>query len=47
VAVAICISLLCFIVLAPYELHNMIMAIFVSLLWWIFPWVIYEIAIVL
>jgi hypothetical protein len=47
VAVAICISLLFFIVLAPYELHNMIMAMFVSLLWWIFPWVIYEIAIVL
>jgi hypothetical protein len=36
VEVAICISLLFFIVLAPYELHNMIMAIFVSLLWWIF-----------
>jgi hypothetical protein len=35
-AVAICISLLFFIVLAPYELHNMIMAIFVTLLWWIF-----------
>jgi hypothetical protein len=33
VAVAICISLLFFIVLAPYELHNMIMAIFVSLSW--------------
>jgi hypothetical protein len=47
VAVAICISLLFFIVLAPYELYNMIMAIFVSLLWWIFLWVIYEIAIVL
>jgi hypothetical protein len=47
VAVAICISLLFFIVLAPYELHNMIMAIFVSLLWWIFLCVIYEIAIVL
>jgi hypothetical protein len=47
VAVAICISLLFFIVLVPYELHNMIMAIFVSLLWWIFLWVIYEIAIVL
>jgi hypothetical protein len=46
-AVANCISLLFFIVLASYELHNMIMAIFVSLLWWIFLWVIYEIAIVL
>jgi hypothetical protein len=34
-----CISLLFFIVLAPYELHNMIMAIFVSLLSWIFLWV--------
>jgi hypothetical protein len=31
-----CIFLLFFIILAPYELHNMIMAIFVSLLWWIF-----------
>jgi hypothetical protein len=41
VAVSICISLLFFFVLAPYELHNMIMAIFVSLLWWIFLWVIY------
>jgi hypothetical protein len=39
VAVAICISLLFFIVLEPYELPNMIMAIFVSLLWWIFLWV--------
>jgi hypothetical protein len=47
VTVANCISLLFFIVLAPYELHNMIMAIFVSLSWWIFLWVIYEIAIVL
>jgi hypothetical protein len=28
-----------FIVLEPYELLNMIMAIFVSLLWWIFLWV--------
>jgi hypothetical protein len=36
-----------FIVLAPYELHNMIMDIFVSLLWWIFLELIYEIAIVL
>jgi hypothetical protein len=47
VAVANYIFLLFFIVLAPYELHNMIMAIFISLLWWIFLWVIYEIAIVL
>jgi hypothetical protein len=47
VAVANCISLLFFIVLAPYELHNMIMAIVVSLLWQIFLWVLYEIAIVL
>jgi hypothetical protein len=36
VVVANCISLLFFIVLAPYEMHNMIMAIFVSLLWLIF-----------
>jgi hypothetical protein len=47
VAVANCISIFFFIVLAPYELHNMIMAIFVSLLWWIFLWVIYEITIIL
>jgi hypothetical protein len=39
VAVANCFSLLFFIVLGPYELHNMIMAIFVSFLWWIFLWV--------
>jgi hypothetical protein len=31
-------SLSFFIVLAPYELHNMIMAIFVLPLWWIFLW---------
>jgi hypothetical protein len=36
VAVANYISLLFFIILVPYELQNMIMAIFVSLLWWIF-----------
>jgi hypothetical protein len=47
VAVANYISLLLFIVLAPYKLHNIIMAIFISLLWWIFLWVIYEIVIVL
>jgi hypothetical protein len=34
-----CISLLFLIVLAPYELYNMIMAIFVLPLWWIFLWV--------
>jgi hypothetical protein len=46
ISLSLCLSLLFFIV-SPYELHNMIMAIFVSLLWWIFLWVIYEIAIIL